>query len=271
MICRGVTKILTFHCTVMTLSLLFVVNKLGLNYTMWKFENTSTISIPHIIHTTQHVNEYNISFEITNPKLDDKEEEMPFNKHIEIVPLDILSVSEEQVEKKILLWDGIESIDEGNGIFFEQNCSVNRCSITTNRSDYRSSDMVMFKDYFSSSKESRPKKQIWMMYMMENPPLMGKDEIINIAYFCRICEIIHRHRHYDKIRYIKEFNEWWNGEGSCIVGASLKTEQEDYKILYILKRNKKLRLRKKTKLYLFKTVVTVGSSWFERKLVKFIG
>ena len=274
MIYRGVTKILTFKCTVMTISVLFVVNKLGLNYTMWKFGNTNTRSIPYIIQKNQSVKEYNLVFENENLKADDNEEETPINKEIDnVLSLDILSFSDEKVEKKILLWDGIGSIpiDEGNGIFFEQNCSVNRCSITTNRTDYRNSDIVMFKDFFSSSKESKPKKQIWMMYMVDNPPLMGKGEIMNIAYFCRICEIIHKHRHYDKVRYIKNFNEWWNGEGSCIIGASLKTKQEDYKILYILKRNKKLRLRKKTKLYLFKNVVTVGLSRVERKLVKSAG
>ena len=258
----------------MTLGLIFVANKLGMNYTMWKFYNTNPISTPHIIQKTRCVNEYNISFQNTNLKADDNEEETPINKEIhKALSSDILSVSDEKVEKKILVWDGIGSIpiDEGKGIFFEQNCSVNRCSITTNRADYRSSDIVMFKDYFSSSKESTPKKQILMMYIMENPPLMGKREIINIAYFCRICEIIQRHQHYDKVRYVKTFNEWWNGEGSCIIGANSKTKQEDYKTLYILKRNKKLRLRIKTKLYQFKNVVTVGLSRVERKLVKSAG
>ena len=86
MIHRGVTKILTFKYTVMTISLLFVVNKLGLNYTMWKFENTNTRSIPYIIQKNQIL-----------------EEEMKTSV------LDV--VKKNQINKAIIILKGVENSD----------------------------------------------------------------------------------------------------------------------------------------------------------------
>ncbi len=74
--------------------------------------------------------------------------------------------------KKILLWNGISSWGghrAGRGVFLKERCPVNSCVLSSSRTDASEADLVLFKDHFTMPTFKRPKKQLWMMYMLECP------------------------------------------------------------------------------------------------------
>ncbi|XP_023336037.1 glycoprotein 3-alpha-L-fucosyltransferase A [Eurytemora carolleeae] len=87
------------------------------------------------------------------------------------------SVPENQEEtetplKKILLWNGASSwggLVPGRGVFLKEKCPVSSCVISSNRAEADSSDLILFKDHFSTPSMLRSSNQIWMLYLLECP------------------------------------------------------------------------------------------------------
>ncbi|QQP39443.1 Uncharacterized protein FKW44_020328, partial [Caligus rogercresseyi] len=73
--------------------------------------------------------------------------------------------------KKILLWNGVNywGSKPGRGIFLKEKCPVSDCVLTSMRSEFTRADLVIFKDHFVMPSFSRPRSQLWMMYMLECP------------------------------------------------------------------------------------------------------
>ena len=80
--------------------------------------------------------------------------------------------SSEHLLKQILIWTGGNKfgfIKTKTNIFSEQQCPVSACSITTDRSYYPESDLVLFRDGFEKPQIPRPANQLWAMYFLESP------------------------------------------------------------------------------------------------------
>ncbi|XP_018336546.1 glycoprotein 3-alpha-L-fucosyltransferase A [Agrilus planipennis] len=71
--------------------------------------------------------------------------------------------------KNIILWNGLNAwnVHSGNAVF--EQCPVSRCSLDTSKSRAMDADAILFKDSYSSSGFSRPKNQVWILYLLECP------------------------------------------------------------------------------------------------------
>ena len=70
--------------------------------------------------------------------------------------------------KTILVWNGLSSwagAAPGTAEFVKQNCPVASCTITENRGQAESADMILF-NHYSPPHHHRDTKQIWMIYML---------------------------------------------------------------------------------------------------------
>ena len=70
--------------------------------------------------------------------------------------------------KKILFWTGANGwgVKPGRGVFIKEQCPVSTCVISTKRKDSSNSDLIIFKDHFIMPSFTRPKDQIWMIFML---------------------------------------------------------------------------------------------------------
>ena len=72
--------------------------------------------------------------------------------------------------KKVLFWTGANGwgIKPGRGVFLKEKCPVSTCVISTKRRDSANADLIIFKDHFIMPSFDRPKKQLWMIFMLGN-------------------------------------------------------------------------------------------------------
>ena len=70
--------------------------------------------------------------------------------------------------KKILFWTGASGwgVKPGRGVFIKEQCPVSTCVISTKRKDSSNADLIIFKDHFIMPSFTRPKNQIWMIFML---------------------------------------------------------------------------------------------------------
>ena len=70
--------------------------------------------------------------------------------------------------KKVLFWTGANGwgIKPGRGVFLKEQCPVSTCVISTKRRDSSHADLIIFKDHFIMPSFDRPKKQLWMIFML---------------------------------------------------------------------------------------------------------
>ena len=70
--------------------------------------------------------------------------------------------------KKVLFWTGANGwgIKPGRGVFLKEKCPVSTCVISTKRKDSANADLIIFKDHFIMPSFDRPKKQLWMIFML---------------------------------------------------------------------------------------------------------
>lgn len=64
--------------------------------------------------------------------------------------------------KKILLYNGLSNwmVEDGQGVFVSKQCPVNRCVITTKKSEAPDVDAILFRDHFSHPGHRKPAKQV---------------------------------------------------------------------------------------------------------------
>ena len=89
---------------------------------------------------------------------------------INFIPLDTPENqdSSELPLKKVLFWTGANGwgIKPGRGVFLKEQCPVSTCVISTKRRDSSHADLIIFKDHFIMPSFDRPKKQLWMIFML---------------------------------------------------------------------------------------------------------
>lgn len=64
--------------------------------------------------------------------------------------------------KKILLYNGLGNwmVDDGQNVFVTKQCPVNRCMITTKKSEAPDVDAILFRDHFSHPGHRKTGKQV---------------------------------------------------------------------------------------------------------------
>jgi len=64
--------------------------------------------------------------------------------------------------KKILLYNGLSNwmVDDGQAVFISKQCPVNRCKITTKKSEAPDVDAILFRDHFSHPGHKKTGKQV---------------------------------------------------------------------------------------------------------------
>ena len=84
--------------------------------------------------------------------------------------------------KKVLFWTGANGwgIKPGRGVFLKEQCPVSTCVISTKRRDSAHADLIIFKDHFIMPSFDRPKKQLWMIFMLGNSGMHFNQEPIII-------------------------------------------------------------------------------------------
>ncbi|XP_008179943.1 glycoprotein 3-alpha-L-fucosyltransferase A isoform X3 [Acyrthosiphon pisum] len=78
---------------------------------------------------------------------------------------------DDEPKKKILLFNGLSSwmVDDGQSVFISKQCPVNRCTITTKKSEAPDVDAILFRDHFSHPGHRKTGKQVWILYFLESP------------------------------------------------------------------------------------------------------
>ncbi|XP_074660337.1 glycoprotein 3-alpha-L-fucosyltransferase A-like [Tubulanus polymorphus] len=71
--------------------------------------------------------------------------------------------------KTILAWSGLRSMETGRRRFLTDNCPVNQCVLTSDRSKAGTADVILFNNYISKPPGPRPADQIWALYLLESP------------------------------------------------------------------------------------------------------
>jgi len=69
---------------------------------------------------------------------------------------------DDEPKKKILLFNGLSSwmVDDGQNVFISKQCPVNRCTITTKKSEAPDVDAILFRDHFSHPGHRKTGKQV---------------------------------------------------------------------------------------------------------------
>lgn len=69
---------------------------------------------------------------------------------------------DEEPMKKILLYNGLSNwmVDDGQGVFVSKQCPVDRCLITTKKSEAPDVDAILFRDHFSHPGHRKSAKQV---------------------------------------------------------------------------------------------------------------
>lgn len=64
--------------------------------------------------------------------------------------------------KKILLYNGLSNwmVDDGQKVFTSKQCPVNRCTITTKKSEASDVDAILFRDHFSHPGHRKTRHQV---------------------------------------------------------------------------------------------------------------
>lgn len=77
----------------------------------------------------------------------------------------------EKGNKMILLYNGLNQwhIRPGREVFLNNKCPVDSCTITGDRSQAASADMLLYKDHYIPPNVHRTMNQIYMMYFLECP------------------------------------------------------------------------------------------------------
>ncbi|XP_022172107.1 glycoprotein 3-alpha-L-fucosyltransferase A-like, partial [Myzus persicae] len=60
-------------------------------------------------------------------------------------------------------------VDDGQRVFISKQCPVNRCTITTKKSEAPDVDAILFRDHFSHPGHRKTGKQVWILYFLESP------------------------------------------------------------------------------------------------------
>uniref|UniRef100_A0A2H8TYZ4 Fucosyltransferase n=2 Tax=Melanaphis sacchari TaxID=742174 RepID=A0A2H8TYZ4_9HEMI len=73
--------------------------------------------------------------------------------------------------KTILLFNGLSNwmVEDGQNIFISKQCPVNRCTITSKKSEASNVDAILFRDHFSHPGHRKTGKQVWILYFLESP------------------------------------------------------------------------------------------------------
>ncbi|VVC29304.1 Hypothetical protein CINCED_3A021025 [Cinara cedri] len=87
--------------------------------------------------------------------------------------------------KTILLYNNWNNwkVSVGQGGFVPNNCPVNRCVITTNRSEASNVDAIIFRNEFSHPGHKNTDKQVWIMLVTESAYYMKFDVDQSIVYW----------------------------------------------------------------------------------------
>lgn len=69
---------------------------------------------------------------------------------------------DEEPMKTILLYNGLSNwmVDDGQNAFISKKCPVNRCKITTKKSEAPDVDAILFRDHFSHPGHRKTGKQV---------------------------------------------------------------------------------------------------------------
>ena len=60
-------------------------------------------------------------------------------------------------------------IFQGQSVFTDLKCPVDTCQVTEDASQANSSDLVVFRDYYSDLGVTKHARQLYMIYMLESP------------------------------------------------------------------------------------------------------
>jgi glycoprotein 3-alpha-L-fucosyltransferase len=87
------------------------------------------------------------------------------------LPKNYEQIKKSQTLKKILLYFGSKKFGVVNGQqkFLDDNCPVNTCTITVNKSEAQVVDAIIFENKFETPKHKRDLNQVWILYMLESP------------------------------------------------------------------------------------------------------
>jgi hypothetical protein len=87
------------------------------------------------------------------------------------LPENYEQIKKSQTFKKILLYFGSKNFGAVNGQqkFLDDNCPVNTCTITVDKSEAPVVDAIIFENKFQRPKHERDLNQVWILYMLESP------------------------------------------------------------------------------------------------------
>lgn len=70
--------------------------------------------------------------------------------------------------KKILLFNGLSNwmVEDGQNVFIAKECPVNRCTITSKKSEAPNVDAILFRDHFSHPGHRKTGKQVSCPYFI---------------------------------------------------------------------------------------------------------
>lgn len=69
---------------------------------------------------------------------------------------------EDEPMKKILLYNGLSNwmVEDGQNVFIKKECPVNRCTLTTKKSEAPDVDAILFRDHFSHPGHRKTGRQV---------------------------------------------------------------------------------------------------------------
>ena len=89
--------------------------------------------------------------------------------------------------KKILVYTGLSGwhLARGRQTFYDKKCNINACSLTDNRNQASSADVILFNQSPARHWTTRPEHQLWILFMLEcpyhTPALSAFSDVINIT------------------------------------------------------------------------------------------